>query len=83
LSDIDYNKNCCEVNTKHFKASKQIVVKDRNESVKGSAKGSVKDNTNNDETATILKKGHKGDFTKARSNEKGREKRVDHILNSM
>jgi len=83
LGDIGCNKNRCEVNTKHFKVSKQVVVKGRNESVKGSAKDSAKDSIDDDETAAVLKKGHKSDFTKAQSNEKGREKRVDHILNSM
>jgi len=82
LSGIDCNKDCCEANTKHFKASKQVVVKGRNESAKGSAKGSAKDSIDDDETTAVLKEGHKSDFI-ARSNEKGREERVDHILNSM
>jgi len=56
LNNIDCNKNCCEVNTKYFKASKQIVVKNRNESVKKSVKDSVKDSIDNDKTTTILKK---------------------------
>jgi len=75
LGGIGCNKDCCEANTKHPKASKQAVVKGRN----GSAKG----NTDDDEIAAVLKEGHKSDFTKARSNEKGRGERVDHILNSM
>jgi hypothetical protein len=48
----------------------------------GSAKGSAKGSANGDEAA-VLKEGHKDNFAKARSNEKGRGERVDHILNSM
>ncbi len=68
---------------KTLQTPKQAVVKDRNGSVKESVKGSVKDSTDDDETAAVIKKDHKDDFTKARSNEKGRGERVDHILNSM
>ena len=56
MNNIDCNKNCCEVNTKHFKVSKQVVVKNQNESVKESVKDSVKDNIDDDETIAILKK---------------------------
>jgi len=83
LNDISCNKNYCEINTKHLKVPKQIVVKDRNESVKESVKDNVKDGIDDNKTTVVLKKDYKSDFTKARSNKKEREKRVDYILNSM
>jgi len=56
LSDIDCNKNYCEVNTKYLKISKQIIVKDRNESVKESVKNNAKDSIDDNETTAIMKK---------------------------
>jgi len=82
LSDIDCNKNCCEVNTKHSKAPKQAVAKDQRKRQR-KRQGSTKSSINGDE-ATVLKEDYyKGNFAKARSNKKRRGKRVDHILNSM
>ena len=69
---------------KNTQTPKQAVVKGRNGSAKESAKGSAKGSTDDDEQQQSQERqGHAGDFTKARSNEKERGERVDHILNSM
>lgn len=74
LSDIDWNKNCCEANSKHPKVSKHVMVR---KSVEESVKKNAKDCINDDE-ATVLEnqritritsqQSHEGNFVKARSN---------------